>query len=109
MGGSRMTRQLTTASKTYRAARATRARRVARAVTLTLTLVLGLGAIGMNLLMRRYEGAVARDNLLAPGARSDGQLVGPLNYLLIGSDRRSADPSAGQRSDTIIIAHIPRS
>jgi LCP family protein required for cell wall assembly len=36
-------------------------------------------------------------------------LRGPLNYLLLGSDARDTDPSNGQRSDTIIVVHVPAS
>src|SRR4029434_591536 len=34
-------------------------------------------------------------------------ISGPLNYLLIGSDFKARSPGEGQRSDTIIIVHIP--
>jgi LCP family protein required for cell wall assembly len=65
-----------------------------------------------KVLANRYDDAVKKGNLLAPAARTGGEeaaarLTGPLNYLLIGSDARSNDPTAGQRSDTIIIVHVP--
>jgi LCP family protein required for cell wall assembly len=67
--------------------------------------------VGGALLVRRYDSAVPRGNLLAPSARADGShgLSGPLNLLMIGSDYRTWSPDSGQRSDTIIIAHIPKS
>jgi LCP family protein required for cell wall assembly len=72
------------------------------------------GAItATKVLANRYDSAVKKGTLIAPEARSGGgderhgQVIGPLNYLLIGSDARADDPSAGQRSDTIIILHIP--
>jgi LCP family protein required for cell wall assembly len=56
---------------------------------------------------------VRKDNLLDPGSRvtepRHTRITGPLNYLLIGSDARAASPEAGQRSDTMIIVHIPAS
>jgi LCP family protein required for cell wall assembly len=78
-----------------------------------------LGASGAitatKVLAARYDSTVRKGTLIAPGARSGGSggdesrssLSGPLNYLLIGSDARAEDPSAGARSDTIIIVHIP--
>lgn len=88
---------------------------VATAVLVTLTLLLG-GAVAMRALIHRYESSVTRANLLdssarqsaAPGVRLNPSIHGPLNYLLIGSDKRAGDPEAGQRSDTIIIAQVDR-
>jgi LCP family protein required for cell wall assembly len=83
-----------------------------------ILVVLSGGLLGTSaVLAYRYDHAVKKDALLAPDARVDpdakgadapaSQLVGPLNYLLLGSDARDGSPEAGQRSDTIIIAHIP--
>jgi LCP family protein required for cell wall assembly len=65
-----------------------------------------------KVLAHRYDAAVKKGSLIAPDARAGGdqahsRLTGPLNYLLIGSDARADDPTAGQRSDTIIIVHVP--
>jgi LCP family protein required for cell wall assembly len=67
-------------------------------------------------LTQRYDHALPRAPLLDPSARArpaDGgghrAITGPLNYLLLGSDARIGKPSDGQRSDTIIILHIPAS
>jgi LCP family protein required for cell wall assembly len=74
------------------------------------------GAItATKVLAARYDSAVKKGTLIAPGARAGGpagdesrsRVTGPLNYLLIGSDARADDPTAGARSDTIIIVHIP--
>jgi LCP family protein required for cell wall assembly len=68
-----------------------------------------------EVLANRYDAAVKKGTLLAPQARTGGdeaprtRVTGPLNYLLIGSDARADDPTAGQRSDTIIIVHVPSS
>jgi LCP family protein required for cell wall assembly len=70
------------------------------------------GLLGIRGLTERYDRAVGRDELLDPRARTGydrGDLRGPLNYLVIGSDLRAADPDAGQRADTIVIAHISAS
>jgi LCP family protein required for cell wall assembly len=79
----------------------------------TLVLVAGLGLVGGWTLVHRFDRALDRGLLLAPGARAGaGQaahasLRGPLNFLLIGSDYRTWNPGMGERSDTIIVAHVP--
>jgi LCP family protein required for cell wall assembly len=92
--------------------RKARFRRVALLVAGTLAIVVVLAGVGGALLLRRYNDAFNKDTLLAPGSRAGGphaSVKGPLNLLLIGSDERTGNPDAGQRSDTIIIAHIPSS
>jgi LCP family protein required for cell wall assembly len=79
--------------------------------------LLMLGASGAiaatKVLAARYDSTVRKGTLIAPDARTGGGdearsgLAGPLNYLLIGSDARAEDPTAGARSDTMIIVHIP--
>uniref|UniRef100_UPI00389935CE LCP family protein n=1 Tax=Hamadaea tsunoensis TaxID=53368 RepID=UPI00389935CE len=93
---------------------------VAGAVVLTLTLLVG-GAFSVRAMIHRYDAAVHRGQLLDATARQadpntpdpmaklrQSTIKGPLNYLLVGSDRRATDPDAGQRSDTIIIAQVDR-
>ncbi|MDT5035625.1 MAG: hypothetical protein QOE03_810 [Micromonosporaceae bacterium] len=81
-----------------------------------LLVLTATGAItATKVVAHRFDTAVKKDRLIAPEARVGGgqgdkphtTVVGPLNYLLIGSDARADDPSAGARSDTIIILHIP--
>ena len=43
-----------------------------------------------------------------PPAAAHAPVAGPLNFLLLGSDYRAEDPGEGQRSDTIIVAHVTR-
>jgi LCP family protein required for cell wall assembly len=89
--------------------RPARLRRTLIGVGASVVLILALVGIGGTLLIRRYDDAVARDRLLAPNARMPKTSTnGQLNLLLIGSDFRSWNPDAGQRSDTIILAHVPR-
>lgn len=87
--------------------------RILLAVCGVLVVVAGAGASAAALLAHRFEHAVTRANLLAPAARAEAPgphapVAGPLNFLVIGSDLRTDDPNEGQRSDTIIIAHVPR-
>jgi LCP family protein required for cell wall assembly len=83
---------------------------------------------GGNILASRYESKVERADLLGDAAPKTGsgeeappKVDGPLTFLLIGSDSReganankdtrdgSSAAVPGERSDTIILAHIPRS
>jgi LCP family protein required for cell wall assembly len=79
-----------------------------------LVLLSGGTIAGTQYLTHRYENAVVHQTLLAPDARSTAApaerhstITGPLNFLLIGSDLRANNPEDGQRSDTMIIVHIP--
>lgn len=76
---------------------------------LVLLLAAGLGAVGLRVLVWRYERAVDQQRLLDATARqrTSTTVEGPLNYLIIGSDLRVSNPAGGQRADTIVLAHIP--
>jgi LCP family protein required for cell wall assembly len=78
-----------------------------------LLVVSTVTVVAIRVAIYRLDRAVAEGQLLHNGARTQNgahqQLTGPLNYLLIGSDFRSRTPDDGQRSDTIIAVHVPRS
>lgn len=81
-----------------------------------LLMLISIGTLATaKVLIDRYEGAVTEDKLLAPEARpsssapSYAEITGPLNFLLLGSDFRASSPGEGQRADTIIVVHVPRS
>ncbi|XXG10391.1 LCP family protein [Micromonospora sp. SH-82] len=60
------------------------------------------------MLTDRYDRTVSREQLLDPGARKDDtELDGPLTYLLVGSDRRLGTTDESQRSDSILVVHVP--
>ncbi|TDB78584.1 LytR family transcriptional regulator [Micromonospora sp. KC723] len=62
----------------------------------------------MRTLAHRYERAVSREELLAPDARQPRtDLDEGLNYLLVGTDRQTDSSRPDQRSDTILIVHVP--
>ncbi|GAA1755544.1 hypothetical protein GCM10009681_28330 [Luedemannella helvata] len=76
-----------------------------------LALVVAAGLVAARVTVQLYDRAVQRDVLLDPDARATmpGSTVsGPLNFLLLGSDKRRSNPAMGQRADTIIIAHLTR-
>ena len=71
-------------------------------------LLAGLAVFGLQALTDRYDRTVLKEQLLAPDARkARTDLSGPLNYLLIGTDRRPGDTNPEQRADTILIVHVP--
>ncbi|MFC7708299.1 LCP family protein [Micromonospora lupini] len=68
----------------------------------------GLALVGLKTLTHRYDRTVTKEQLLDEDARTDRtDLDGPLNYLLIGTDRRAGSSEPDQRSDTILIVHVP--
>ena len=85
-------------------------------------LLVSVGTIGAAwALSSHYEKNIRRADLLGnvpttvkrtTGNQEDGgNIVGPLNFLVLGSDSRLADPTidadtVGQRSDTIILLHV---
>jgi LCP family protein required for cell wall assembly len=81
----------------------------------TFIVLLASGVVVTSrVLAHRYETSVTKASLLAPAARASGPaqerhstIIGPLNFLLIGSDQRPDDPV--ERSDTVIVVHIPAS
>ncbi|WP_341721464.1 LCP family protein [Micromonospora sp. FIMYZ51] len=67
-----------------------------------------LAVVGLRVLADRYERTITHEELLDESARADRtDLDGPLNYLLVGSDRRPGDAGPQQRTDTILIVHVP--
>ncbi|GAA2330528.1 LCP family protein [Dactylosporangium salmoneum] len=83
---------------------------------LAIVLVSGTAVAGVSILSRRYTANIHQSTLLGDNSRAGAgnadepqhtDIKGPLNFLLLGSDLRALDPQDGQRSDSIIILHIP--
>ncbi|MGI5180005.1 LCP family protein [Dactylosporangium sp. CA-152071] len=83
-----------------------------------LVLVSATAVTGSQVLASRYSNSVHQEKLLGANSRAGNDdkkeerrsaITGPLNFLLLGSDLRAKDPEDGQRSDSIIIVHIPAS
>ncbi|WP_432982277.1 LCP family protein [Dactylosporangium sp. CA-233914] len=80
-----------------------------------IVLVSGTAVAGVTFLNQRYTASINQRTLLGDNSRAGNAdegtrhraVDGPLNYLLLGSDLRALDPEDGQRSDSIIILHIP--
>ncbi|GAA3449369.1 LCP family protein [Dactylosporangium matsuzakiense] len=86
------------------------------AAGLIVVLASGTAVAGVDALNRRYSASINQSTLLGQNSRAGNPdevhhntVTGPLNFLLLGSDLRALDPEDGQRSDSIIILHIPAS
>ncbi|MEV1286890.1 LCP family protein [Micromonospora sp. NPDC049679] len=85
--------------------------RVLVALGAALIMISGTAIVGSKVLIDRYTGGVAQDNLLAGAAKAatpGKPLTGPVNMLLLGVDERARNPG-DVRSDTIMILHVPAS
>ncbi len=96
------------------------------AIGSVLTLLSVATFVGAKVVGNRYEGQVQRKDLLGAAAKNKNGKVppakvdGPLTFLLIGSDSRAGDNAnpdtpdgsaaavGGERSDTIILVHVPK-
>ncbi|MEV8515143.1 LCP family protein [Dactylosporangium sp. NPDC051484] len=87
-----------------------RLHRVLLVCVLTAVLLAGGAVATAAVLAGRFDRAVNHADLLGDarsGPRQD--VAGPLNFLLIGSNYRAWDPSNGERADSILVVHVPRS
>ena len=88
-----------------------RGRRIALIVLTALMMVVGSTAIGVGLYVRSVEDGIDRVNAfdgVPEEARPERAVADAKNLLLLGSDSRDPDSTGGSRSDTIIVAHIPK-
>lgn len=79
---------------------------------IVLALVGGVGAAGGTVLLDKVNSAFSQQDLLGNGEAQHGQVTGPLDILLAGSDLRNSWKQGGSnlpRADTIMWLHIPKS
>ena len=73
-----------------------------------MILLATVAVTGLHWLTNRYSRAVTKEQLLDASARQKRtDLSGALNYLLVGSDHRPGAREEDQRSDSILIVHVP--
>ncbi|WP_434743078.1 LCP family protein [Micromonospora sp. SH-82] len=92
-------------------ARPRRGRRLLLTGLLVLALVGGGGVLAAALYVRSVDSAIDRvDAFDEVPAESRPQVVATdaLNIMILGSDSRDPEDSSGSRTDTIILAHLPR-
>jgi LCP family protein required for cell wall assembly len=91
-------------------------RKIVLALGIVLVLFSAGSIIAVKMLTSHYEGLVAKEDILTGlpevPVPEDGQAAA-LNYLILGTDTRSAEETTdleaeGNRSDTIMIAHISK-
>ncbi len=84
--------------------------RIILVVAAVLALVAGIGVLSSYLWVRDVNDGLKRtDPFSQITGRPQKVAEGAVNILLVGSDSRAEDPSIGERSDTIVLMHIPAS
>jgi LCP family protein required for cell wall assembly len=74
----------------------------------TVIMLAGLvGLVAVPTLLNQLAGSIDTENLLGDQGATGASIDGAINMLLVGLDTRP-DNSIGTRSDSIIIAHIPK-
>ncbi|MFI7430433.1 LCP family protein [Micromonospora sp. NPDC049836] len=88
-----------------------RGRRIALIVLLVLVLLAGGGLLAGGLYYRSVNSSIDRvDAFTGVPEESRPQVVakGAMNIMILGSDSRDPENTGGSRSDTIIVAHLPK-
>lgn len=88
-----------------------RGRRIALIVLLVLVLLAGGGMLAGGLYYRSVNNSIDRvDAFTGVPEESRPQVVakGAMNIMILGSDSRDPENTGGSRSDTIIMAHLPK-
>jgi len=91
--------------------RGRRARTIVLITLLVLALLAGGGLIAGGLYYRSVEGSIDRVdafNDVPEASRPEKVADDAKNILILGSDSRDPENSTGGRSDTIILAHLPK-
>ncbi|KKK02361.1 LCP family protein [Micromonospora sp. HK10] len=98
-------------SGTVTAPRRRRGRRILL-ITLLVVALLGAGGVGAAALyLRSVESDIDRVDAfegVPQEARPPVAAAGAMNIMILGSDSRDPESTGGSRSDTIIVAHLPK-
>ncbi|MGN9890387.1 LCP family protein [Micromonospora sp. L31] len=93
------------------APRRRRGRRIALIVLLVLALLAGGGVLAGGLYYRSVNSSIDRvDAFTGVPEESRPQVVakGAMNIMILGSDSRDPENTGGSRTDTLILAHLPK-
>jgi LCP family protein required for cell wall assembly len=88
-----------------------RTRRIVLISLLALVLLAGGGVLAGGLYYRSVEGNIDRVDAfqdVPEAARPEKVVQDAKNMLILGSDSRDPESTGGSRSDTIIVAHLPK-
>jgi LCP family protein required for cell wall assembly len=86
-------------------------RRIALISLLVVALLGGGGMIAGGLYLRSVESDIERVDAFADvpeAGRPQAVAKGAMNILILGSDTRDPESTSGSRTDTIILAHLPK-
>jgi LCP family protein required for cell wall assembly len=95
----------------HKSRRGRRARKIVLITLLVLALLGGAGLIAGGLYYRSVEGSIDRVDAfqdVPAESRPEKVVAGAKNLLILGSDTRDPENTGGSRSDTIILAHLPK-
>jgi LCP family protein required for cell wall assembly len=96
---------------TRRSRRRRRTKRILLISGLVLVLVLGSAVIGIGLYFHSVESGIGRVDAFTdvpPESRPSKAVPDAMNMLILGSDSRDPNNLTGSRTDTIILAHLPK-
>ncbi len=99
------------ARQARRAPRRRRAKRILLISALVLTLLVGSGIIGVGLYFHSVESGIDRVDAFGDvpeESRPSKAVQDAMNLLILGSDSRDPNNFSGSRTDTIILAHLPK-
>ncbi|MFD6692668.1 LCP family protein [Micromonospora aurantiaca (nom. illeg.)] len=88
-----------------------RGRRIALIVLLVVVLLSGGGALAGGLYYRSVDKSIERVDAfegVPEESRPQVEAKGAMNIMILGSDSRDPESTGGSRSDTIILAHLPK-
>lgn len=88
-----------------------RARKIVLITLLVLVLLAGGGLLAGGLYYRSVEGSIDRVDAfqdVPAESRPEKVVADAKNLLILGSDTRDPENTSGSRSDTIILAHLPK-
>jgi LCP family protein required for cell wall assembly len=78
---------------------------------LVVTLLIAGGVVGVGLYLHSVDSSIARVDAFGDvplSSRPTKVAVDAMNMVILGSDTRDPDNLTGSRSDTIILAHLPK-
>ncbi|WBC14318.1 LCP family protein [Micromonospora sp. WMMA1998] len=88
-----------------------RGRRIALILLLVVVLLGGGGALAGGLYYRSVDNSIERVDAfegVPEASRPPVAAKGAMNIMILGSDSRDPESTGGSRSDTIILAHLPK-
>ncbi|MFC3504760.1 LCP family protein [Micromonospora krabiensis] len=86
-------------------------RRIALITALVVVVLAGAGVVATGLYVRSINSGIERVDAfegVPEESRPEVVAAGAMNIMILGSDSRDPENASGSRSDTIILAHLPK-